>query len=58
MVQWPDSLAGWNLEHSTDLKVWNSVTGTPLDTNGLFNVLLPPPLSQQDFFRLHQNTGP
>ncbi len=57
-LQWPDSFTGWNLEHSTNLTTWNTVVGSFVDTNGFFNLLLSPPLSKNDFFRLHQVSGP
>jgi ELWxxDGT repeat protein len=57
-LQWPDALTNWMLEHSTDFMTWNAVTGTPSDTNGFFNLLVPAHSLPRDVFRLHSTNAP
>jgi ELWxxDGT repeat protein len=56
IVRWPDYLADWELEQSTDLATWAPATEALRLADGFFVVIAP--MQAQEFFRLRHAPAP
>src|SRR2546429_8605353 len=52
IISWPDYLADWQLQQSTDLFTWTPLTNGVQRNAALFDIVVP--IGPQGFFRLRQ----